>query len=204
MFEREFRELSFVPRWPIARLLRRQSVAEHSYYVALYAHQICLTLGEVDTAHIILTAALYHDLEETFTSDTPSPSKRAMVGDNKHRYYEWCSGMLTDRFTDAAGYWWAAKAPEVDAILKVANLMDEVAHLSTDLQMGNRAATPMWDNSYNRLKLAGANLWEFYPKTAHKITSIIDDFCVDHRDRQSQIPLNDDDVNKTRDPEVPF
>lgn len=195
MFEREYRELSFVPRWSIARLLRRQSVAEHSYYVALYAHQMALTLQlEPHEVMAVTVAALYEDLEESFTGDIPGPSKRSMLYD-KHRFYEWCTGMVEDRFGVFGGnMWWAAKDETVGYILKAANLMDEVAHLSTELQMGNKAAMPMWLNSFNRLRAALGNLQKIHPILAHKVNDLLDDFCVSHRDQQSQIPLNDDDV----------
>lgn len=195
MFEREYRELSFVPRWPIARLLRRQSVAEHSYYVALYAYQICCLLGMGSVAAAACAAtALFHDLEESFTSDTPGPVKRAMVSD-KDKYYEWCSDMLAQRFEhNGKSMWWLAKDEAFDPILKVANLMDEVAHLSTELQMGNNAAMPMWQNSYDRLKIAVANLAKPHPLTYSKLVGLVDDFVVAHRDQQSIIPLNDTDI----------
>ena len=40
-----YRDMAHVPRWVIARTHRRQSVAEHSYFVALYARQIAIEIG---------------------------------------------------------------------------------------------------------------------------------------------------------------
>lgn len=64
------RDASAVTRYHTARTLRMQSLAEHSYGVAL----IILHLDPGATARL-LAAALYHDLSEISTGDIPAPVK---------------------------------------------------------------------------------------------------------------------------------
>ena len=63
--------LSYVPRWGIVAMDRPQSVAEHSYRVAMIALRIA---SEADVA-IDLAEILAHDLEEAHTGDTPATEK---------------------------------------------------------------------------------------------------------------------------------
>lgn len=77
LLDPQIRVLQHVPRWSIIRTIRQQSVAEHSYYVALYAKVIAKYVGldPIESATLIW-GALLHDMEEMITGDIPTPSKR--------------------------------------------------------------------------------------------------------------------------------
>lgn len=51
-----------------------QSVAEHSWGVALLVCELCRRIGEIPNAALLLTALL-HDAEEVYTGDTPATAK---------------------------------------------------------------------------------------------------------------------------------
>ena len=92
MFEHEYRDMAFVPRWAILRTIKNQSVAEHSYFVALYSEQICSTLGlTMEQTGCVLSYALLHDVAETFLGDIPGPSKREIVDKAKYEKFESCT-----------------------------------------------------------------------------------------------------------------
>ena len=158
MFERELRDLAFVPRWVIARKIHQQSVAEHSFFVAVYADQIARVLGwpmdgtpsKVDRRRLdLLRAALWHDAEECATGDIPGPAKKKLVPNPHHRKvtsYEY----KTARFGHhdwVTGQW----EPAIDAILHTANLLEECLYLSGEVQMGNRAVSHMLQASTEAL-----------------------------------------------------
>lgn len=151
MLEREYRELSFVPRWTIIRTLRQQSVAEHSYYVALYTDMLWDLIGGIDgsTKEEALVLALYHDMEEVFMGDTPGPSKRATT--DYETYNQYCRKQLARRF---GGNHVKAFSDSVDlkALIKVADLMDEVMFLATDISMGNKNLATVYAHSLRRLE----------------------------------------------------
>jgi len=161
MFNREYRELSFVPRWPIVRTIKIQSVAEHSFYVSLYACQIGELLqkeGEwkVDMG-ILLKYALYHDVEEVFMSDIPGPVKRAAT--NSETVNEFVKKEMTKRFGDE----WETclNSPDdlasinyIKNIVKVADILDEVFFLASEMQLGNGSVKNVYKNSVKRLEQA--------------------------------------------------
>jgi hypothetical protein len=68
--------LSFVPRWCIVKTTKTQSVAEHSYNVAVIAEKLCrvIGLGDAETG-MAVREALFHDKYEVYTGDIPSPAK---------------------------------------------------------------------------------------------------------------------------------
>ena len=77
------RVLQHVPRWAIIRTIRQQSVAEHSYYVSLYATWIAdkVELSAGDQRYVTIKA-LTHDFGEMVSGDIPTPYK-ANIAENK-------------------------------------------------------------------------------------------------------------------------
>lgn len=63
------RDAGAVVRYHTARMTRQQTVAEHSYGVAM------LVLEIEPTDFMLVRAALYHDLSEAATGDIPAPAK---------------------------------------------------------------------------------------------------------------------------------
>src|SRR5690606_20843295 len=70
---------SDVVRWQIVRVLKGQSVAEHSFNVALIALELADRL-KVDRGEV-LHYAILHDLPEVLTGDIPTPTKRVIGKD---------------------------------------------------------------------------------------------------------------------------
>lgn len=108
------RRLAVVPRWQIAPVLRRQSVAEHSFHVAHTS--LWLLQFSRDKARIppieseVMLYALTHDIDEAAKGDTPSSSKPAPD------YSKW---------------------PQVKIIVKVADILEAMAFLFEERLMGN-------------------------------------------------------------------
>ncbi len=157
-FSREYRLMSFVPRWSIVRKIKDQNIAEHSFFVVLYASQLCdlLQLSE-ETTLTVLTAAIYHDTDETFTGDIPGPSKREMVDATKSEAF--ASRSMKARFGSAALLnFLSAKAEPARSIIKCADLIDECMYLATEYQMGNVTMRGALDNARQRLEQAIKNM----------------------------------------------
>ena len=75
---KEIRISGKVKRWHTVSTIQQQTVAEHSWGVAM----ICRELWPED--HKLLEAALCHDLGEGLTGDVPWPVKRANFVFKKH------------------------------------------------------------------------------------------------------------------------
>ncbi len=65
-------------RWTIVETTKKQSLAEHSFNVAMIARAMCKALGIPDEK--VIKAALEHDLDEIHTGDIPTPTKQRMIG----------------------------------------------------------------------------------------------------------------------------
>jgi putative nucleotidyltransferase with HDIG domain len=185
MFEREYRDLAFVPRWGIARTIRTQSVAEHSFYVAIYAEQLGYWLGfdEGFLAH----AALYHDIDECFMSDIPGPVKRNISDKEKMGAYRFSETQR--RFGPQL-----ILSDEIKSIIKCADLLDECFFLTDEIELGNKSVTPFLVNSMERLNRA----WENLPWLEDRETknTLWDKYVAPHLGMEvtSRIPTNDTDV----------
>lgn len=89
-------KMSVVKRWAIIDMIKPQTVAEHSYNVAIFA-QNAANVAEVQTGMFIdrgamLTWALVHDIPETLTSDLPTsikedPDLKLAVDNLEHKIF---------------------------------------------------------------------------------------------------------------------
>lgn len=71
---RDMLNLSYVQRWVIMPTNRPQSVAEHSYRVAIIAMAL-LDHCSIPGREYVIRACLSHDVEEVYTGDIPGPDK---------------------------------------------------------------------------------------------------------------------------------
>ena len=73
--------LRYIQRWGLMRNTVPEDVQAHSAQVAMVAHGLALIaqqqLGRDVDANAVGMAALYHDAEEIFTGDIPTPVKKA-------------------------------------------------------------------------------------------------------------------------------
>lgn len=155
MFERELRDLSFVPRWVTARQIKGQTLDSHHYFVAIYSLQIVQWLelaSEADLVADVLQHALTHDLGEMVSGDIPGPWKRAAV---KKDAEEMTAAMVEQRIPQLQ-----VSLPQrhVVSIVKVADIFDEVFYLCTEEQLGNGAVEGLLNHSIKRLRVAWDNL----------------------------------------------
>ncbi len=78
---------SAVKRWTIVDTTRIQTLADHSYGVAVLAHEIA-SLLRIDPVSITV-AAIFHDIDEIIIGDLPSPTK-ARMRNKGINYYDLC------------------------------------------------------------------------------------------------------------------
>lgn len=76
MISGDVTRIRYVVRFPNCRRTHPESVAEHSYFTALFAMLIGRTLAVSEaTIGLILQKALIHDVEEAISADLPRPFK---------------------------------------------------------------------------------------------------------------------------------
>ena len=154
MFPYRERILAHVPRWAVVPHVRRQSVAEHSFYVALYTDKLCKML-ELDDLHtsIAVSYALRHDMFEVFSGDIPSPAKRILTS------YDTVDA-FNSHFVKSmpADYKEGIPIATVHGVVKLADKLDEFFWLCTETGLGNRSVAALLMTTLQRLLQMVADL----------------------------------------------
>lgn len=158
MFEPERRDLAWVPRWGIARVNRRQSVAEHSYFVTAYGLQIAYEIGwpdvfelglhremraetKLEARYLLALYLLRHDEREALESDIPGPIKR-LSGYSE----EGINPLVSSRFGAEP-----VITTSMVSIRRAADFLDECLYLAGEINSGNSHVTEIFANSKNNL-----------------------------------------------------
>ena len=159
--------MSFVQRWGIVRRVREQSVAEHMYYVAIYAAQTADLIKYQGNRANLYKAALTHDLPEGGVGDIMGPAKRAAgIGDALKKvekvymqsaFGDWPELQIVNQMEEA----------HIKLIVKFADILDEAMYLATEMQMGNSSIGSFYKEGivcparqvYCRLQEAWSNLY---------------------------------------------
>lgn len=138
--------------------LRPETVAEHSYITTHYA--LCIALDmmqknwDVDIG-VLLARAIVHDVDEAITADLPRPIKYSSTS----FYSEWlrlstdAMGKLCHELgVDFTELWSQAKDNTLEGqILALADLMAVDGYLLEELELGNKFAVPVLENSLDFL-----------------------------------------------------
>jgi len=138
MFERELRTLAGVPRWSIIRTLRTQSVAEHSYYVAIYADQIAELIEWKGSKYDLFRLAMFHDLDEILSGDIASPAKAVLKSGDWSKFKQWTAKLMVTRFSYFQE-WVSSTNSESLAILNAADWLEGVLFLCNEEFQGNQS-----------------------------------------------------------------
>jgi 5'-deoxynucleotidase len=131
--------------------IRKESVAEHSFYVAALTHQLCTIANEVFERGVptekIVSIALFHDASEVFVGDIPQPVK--YNNDKLRSQFHEMEREAAERMLQAAPKPLRATyrslmvepEPELYRWVKAADLLDAYLKCVTELAAGNREFT---------------------------------------------------------------
>ena len=197
MFNQYARVLASIPRWAVVPVIRRQHVAEHSYYVSLYTAEL-LGLSIFDHWHeerkfATLKYALIHDVEESRMSDIPGPVKRMIKDPAKLEATEAKvrGGM---GYCDRYGFGWSID-PEAKKVIKAADLTDEFFYLHMEASLGSRIVARLIEQVEFRLKAALDALPGITPGAAHDLFILVSEEAAS-LDAGIETLSNNDDVNQ--------
>lgn len=164
-FPVELRTASVVTRWGIIRTHGKDTVAGHSYYVAMYAQEIAKLIGWHSTSGLkvyyenmfyLLQLALAHDLDEVFTGDTVTFVKPEITDKDRaakyvsHKMLECMPGTANTLNEIAA----LPYADEIKAIVKAADWLDALFFSYDEQRMGNGVITKYTPFTLDRLQEA--------------------------------------------------
>ncbi|WP_256759960.1 5'-deoxynucleotidase [Cohnella sp. WQ 127256] len=142
--------LQYIERWSLMRSTTPENVAEHSYHVALIAHALGSIAREIFKRDInpdeVVTYALFHDATEVFTGDIPTPVKHH----NPHilANFREIEALAAERLLATVPLELRESYrpllnrkpvnPELDKILKAADLLDAYLKCISEMSAGNR------------------------------------------------------------------
>jgi len=129
-FIKKTRGLRHVNRFTQNPSIKSNNVAEHSYYVALYTDILCSECDDIDDVMKAnaLVYAIHHDTHEGVSVELPANVKRK----NK----EHCRAIEEEATREL--YTGSLYADDrVQAIVKVADLLDVILYAAEEISMGN-------------------------------------------------------------------
>jgi len=125
----DIRALDNIKRWLLYDTHNKQTVASHSFYVALLTKDICEEYGlsQEDTLEAIIYA-LYHDAPEAVTGDVPYSAKR------KHPEIEKALRKAEDTIYKELNI---ERRDEIKAIVKLADVLEAYHYCKAEVALGN-------------------------------------------------------------------
>lgn len=156
--------LQNIERWSLMRSTTPENVAEHSYHVALIAHSLGSIAREIFKRDIdpgeVVTYALFHDATEVFTGDIPTPVKHhnprilASFREIEDLAAERLLAAVPSELQAAYRPLLARKPanPELDKLLKAADLLDAYLKCTSEMSAGNREFATARRQSEEKLK----------------------------------------------------
>lgn len=162
-FSPELRTLSIVPRWSIVFTTQRDTVANHSYFVAVYAHMIARVIKWKGPRDYLMFLALCHDMDETVTGDMVSPVKSHILDNEKYdeyvdsRMHSRMGGMVNE-LADLSHNLPIKILDEADLIVKAADRLDALFFLIMELRRGNKVIEKLVHDAERKLEGAWREL----------------------------------------------
>lgn len=120
-----------VKRWHIVQTSREQTLAEHSFAVAVIAGSLAASMRYAGLLHSnlrlqLLQWALSHDIMEVRTGDMPTPFKRALEKVGGKGIVEKAEAEVDN---DTTGAWRMVKGTEIETIVKLADQIEAIFFL---------------------------------------------------------------------------
>lgn len=138
---RRLRRLATVPRWTVVPTIKAQSVAEHSFQVAVIALWVARyhnTLYNGSADEQIMYYALIHEELESWYSDLPSPA-RAQHMPNKHS------------FEEKGGFGQTPANNDVKIVLKVADMLEAYLFAKEECDFGSKYMEAIIEDIHQKL-----------------------------------------------------
>jgi 5'-deoxynucleotidase YfbR-like HD superfamily hydrolase len=128
-------------------MIKEQSVAEHSYFVALYAARIASLLSAgIRIRAAVMAEALSHDLDEVMTGDVPSPAKRHLRG--TATLAEYLEPVERMKESIEATMLLPSEYDYVRSIVKLADVFEAGMKLADELDLGNTTVANLYHSHY--------------------------------------------------------
>lgn len=154
----EFRDSAWVPRWSIIRAYKKQSVAEHAYFVTATINDMLSYLGaKVDwypqpmRVLEMLQWGLHHDVAEVVTGDITGPVKQAIIDPVAYKAF------VKEREDEIVGWSpsWTFEhcfSKQEQLVCEVADKLESLIFVYDEIKGGNRQLLRLRDSLEKTLR----------------------------------------------------
>jgi len=133
----DLRQMAWELRFPIEKVTRQQSLAEHTYLVAMTVDLLAHHINWGGDYAVLLREALRHDLDELVSGDIPTPVKKVLKAfpEAWEAFEFWTSAQLQKKLP-----WWKPKEvnDEISWLISIADTLEAVCYLHEEAASGNR------------------------------------------------------------------
>lgn len=177
-FPAELRTLSVVSRWNIVWTLTNDTVANHSFFVTLYAREIAQILSWPGPMADLMFYALMHDAEEFVTGDIVGPTKREIVDNKRAKAY--IQAKMEQRVPKQArelhDLEHSTYGDDIKLIVKAADRLDALLFLTMEKRLGNGVIAPLIPDMWKMMRES----WDALPWRRENSTYDIDALFKKH------------------------
>lgn len=166
-------KLKSLVRYNMSPRNRDETVAEHSYFVALFAYEICRMMKVSESLTLqVLEMALVHDLPEIWISDIPNPAKKFLnIGDQLRKKER---ESLKDDSHLQIIFDRLFENTLSSAIVKMADIVCVQIYADTEVKMGNK----YFQKVLGEVEILKSKIIEDWPEFAKIDNKIIDDLKI--------------------------
>lgn len=147
------RAAAIIPRWSVIWTQNKDTLASHSYFVAMYALIIADLFEWEGNRAELLEYALLHDIDEIVTGDIVSPVKKGIV-DNVAAQVYICEKLAKVAPSLATRLGKFTPGDGVTEIVKAADALDAVLFVVMEEAMGNTVMAARFQSAFERLEKA--------------------------------------------------
>lgn len=142
----DLRQMGWETRFTIEKVVRKQSLAEHSYLVTMMADLLAQHIGWQGDYGELLREGLRHDLEELVTGDIPTPVKKAFkrIPEAWAEFQKWVAGQMTLKlawYNREADFREPISRQEILYLVSIADTLEALCYLLEEFAIGNTLVT---------------------------------------------------------------
>lgn len=186
-FVSKLRGVNNVVRWNFHPTIRKENVAEHSFWVALF---VSIIACQRDRNELVL-AAIMHDAEEAVTGDLPALVKGRVPKGAWEQVVDQANAELLDPAEhnivgeESFKALSAARDLSHETVIKAADLLAALMFADEELKMGNTYFATIRRELILSLEHVALKL---EPETARRLIRLVEDLGFDFADGLSRIP----------------
>lgn len=178
--------LAHVTRFSTCNVMHKESVAEHCYFVTLYAMMLADWAVDVQCLHIevstVLRRAVLHDLDEARTGDFYRPFKyssanltAALKEGAIQAFLDVASETVGDQYGGYYGMYWAGAKDDSNegCIVALADFLSALSYMMREAQVANFTMREHWETMFEYYHSFDKSCFNFLRPVIDEVADLI-------------------------------